>query len=500
MRKTGVMLASMATAILLASVVGALMAVGPVEAAFPGKNGQIAYNRAFDFWAKNASLTSPETKLLDDAANLTYSPDGTRVAFVRRSPGPEIFVANTNGAGTPRKLTSNTVVDSNPAWSHDGTRIAFQRGTQVWTMNADGTNQRVLTATELPTDNPKFDPTQPSFEPTWSVPLPGAPDGKIAFVHQGWLWTMLADGNGKDDLDYTCPTENGGVCDTVAASPNFSPDGSEIAANYYSDIFIVPSAGGPAKVLLPGPDNKYPGQELDPAWSPDGTKIAFEHNGNVPGSAYGIYMANADGSSTQAIQLTSKTGELDPDWQQDSMPPQTTIASGPSGMTKSTSASFGFSSNEPGSKFQCSLDGVAFAACASPKSYTNLKNGTHTFKVRAIDTAGNVDATPAARSWKVDTIKPTVSGMSPKPKSITRDTTPAITAIVKDRLTNLQKRNIKLFVAGKAIPASKFRYSASTDKLTYNSPNLGKGKKTVKIVATDAAKNVGTKSWYFTIR
>ncbi len=53
---------------------------------------------------------------------------------------------------------------------------------------------------------------------------------------------------------------------------------------------------------------------------------------------------------------------------------------------------------------------------------------------------------------------------------------------------------------GKLISPTKYSYSAATDKLLYNSPKLPKGKKMVKIVATDAAKNVGTKSWYFTIK
>ena len=175
----------------------------PAEAAYPGKNGKIAYHRAFDSWAKNASLASPEKKLLDDAAHLTYSPDGSRVAFVRRSLGPEIFVGRADRSGTPTKLTSNAVVDSEPTWSPDGTQIVYQSGSDIWRMDADGSDKTALTSTELPTDDPSFDPTQPSFSPAWSVPLTGAPDGKIAFVHQGWLWTMLPDGGGKDEIAYT---------------------------------------------------------------------------------------------------------------------------------------------------------------------------------------------------------------------------------------------------------------------------------------------------------
>jgi len=90
---------------------------------------------------------------------------------------------------------------------------------------------------------------------------------------------------------------------------------------------------------------------------------------------------------------------------QDTTPPETTIDSGPSGTVDSRSASFAFSSTESGSTFECSLDGVAFAACSSPNSYVNLSDGSHTFQVRATDVAGNTDATPAECTWTVATAR-----------------------------------------------------------------------------------------------
>jgi hypothetical protein len=60
-----------------------------------------------------------------------------------------------------------------------------------------------------------------------------------------------------------------------------------------------------------------------------------------------------------------------------------------------------FSSNEAGSTFQCSLNGAAFAGCTTPANYTGLAVGNHTFQVRAIDAAGNVDPTPAGHAWTV---------------------------------------------------------------------------------------------------
>ena len=86
----------------------------------------------------------------------------------------------------------------------------------------------------------------------------------------------------------------------------------------------------------------------------------------------------------------------------DTTPPETTITSGPSGTISSDSASFGFSSSESSSTFECRLDASSWAACSSPKSYSGLANGGHAFDVRAKDAAGNIDASPASWSFTVD--------------------------------------------------------------------------------------------------
>ena len=293
---------------LFVAVVGAVLAVVMLagtkraEAAFPGNNGKIAFDRSFRIWVKGPTLGAVETKLRDDAVSdgqAAFSHDGSRVAFVRRIPGAEIFVTNADGTGTPRRLTNTTANETGPVWSPDGTRLAYERGSQIWTMNADGTSQKPLTS----------DAVNPSYSPAWSVPLPGASSGKIAYVYKGHIWTMLPDGSGKAELSYTCPFANGGVCDHAVGTPTISPDGSKIAAEYFGDIFTVSSSGGASSLLLP----PQLGGESNPVWSPDGTKIAFQQSSGTPSH---IYLAKADGSSTQWTQLTNgDVGEVNPDWQ-----------------------------------------------------------------------------------------------------------------------------------------------------------------------------------------
>ena len=85
----------------------------------------------------------------------------------------------------------------------------------------------------------------------------------------------------------------------------------------------------------------------------------------------------------------------------DTTAPDTLISSGPAASTTATTASFAFSSSEAGSAFACKIDGSLWAACASPASYGSLSVGSHEFLVRAVDAAGNADATPASASWTI---------------------------------------------------------------------------------------------------
>ena len=102
----------------------------------------------------------------------------------------------------------------------------------------------------------------------------------------------------------------------------------------------------------------------------------------------------------------------DPPPPADATPPETTITSGPAGTTTTPSATFSFVSDDAGATFECSLDGAVYSPCASPKGYTSLADGTHEFRVRAVDAAGNRDASPAGRSWTVRTSAPgcTIAG------------------------------------------------------------------------------------------
>jgi uncharacterized repeat protein (TIGR02543 family) len=90
----------------------------------------------------------------------------------------------------------------------------------------------------------------------------------------------------------------------------------------------------------------------------------------------------------------------------DIAPPDTSITAHPDDPSNSADASFSFTSTEAGSTFECQLDGGGFSACTSPQAYTSLSNGAHTFDVRAIDAASNVDPTPASYSWTIDTVPP----------------------------------------------------------------------------------------------
>ena len=193
-----------------------------------------------------------------------WSPDGTRIAFTvpRRDNGDgPVHMMNSDGSGVTQ--LANSTVDSDPVWSPDGSRIAFMSGrgdnSEIYVGNADGSG-----ATNL-TDSPGFDGS-----PAWS------PDGtRIAFMsrrdgnHE--IYVMNADGSGATNLTNS-PGFDG--------KPAWSPDGTRIAfesGRYNTLNLYVMNADGSGATNL----SSNPGFDFDPAWSPDGTRIAFMSGGEI---------------------------------------------------------------------------------------------------------------------------------------------------------------------------------------------------------------------------
>jgi hypothetical protein len=113
-----------------------------------------------------------------------------------------------------------------------------------------------------------------------------------------------------------------------------------------------------------------------------------------------LYATVTVGATTSACSTSSLT------YVEDSTAPETTIGSGPSGTVPAgASVRFEFSSSEPGSRFECHLHAPGFQACSSPATFPALAAGSSArnaqLQVRAIDRAGNEDATPAARGYAI---------------------------------------------------------------------------------------------------
>ncbi len=147
------------------------------------------------------------------------------------------------------------------------------------------------------------------------------------------------------------------------------------------------------------------------------------------------YAALADGAHSFEVRAIDTAGNVDAapasfSWSIDTAAPNTNIDSSPPALTNAASASFAFSGSDAGgsgvASFECRRDGASFSPCTSPQAYASLADGAHTFEVRAIDTAGNVDATPASFTWTVDNAAPVVT-IDSGPSGLTNDPTPTFT-------------------------------------------------------------------------
>jgi hypothetical protein len=187
-----------------------------------------------------------------------------------------------------------------------------------------------------------------------------------------------------------------GQADATNSSPiHFTAVFTEPVTGFTStDVTLSGTAGATTAVVTEtAPNNGTTYDIAASGMTTNGTVIA-----SIPANA----AADAVGNGSTASTSTDNTVTF----VTDSTPPDTTITAHPVDPTSSTSASFSFTGSDDQTPsaaltFECKLDGGAFAACTSPKTYSGLSLGSHTFAVRATDAAGNVDASPDSFTWQI---------------------------------------------------------------------------------------------------
>ena len=205
---------------------------------------------------------------------LAWSPDGRRIAFMSdRDGNTGIYVMDDDGTNLT-KLTQHDASDSRPAWSPDGRRIAFRSDRDgnygIYVMDDDGTNLTKLT------QHASY-----YWDPVWS------PDGRrIAFMAQSFgnnnIYVMDDDGTNLTNL-----TQHA----VEGEAPAWSPNSRHIAFISNSDIYVTDTDGIKFIKLIQDAVGGFYGSGA-PAWSPDGRRIAFvsRRDGNR-----NIYVMDADG-------------------------------------------------------------------------------------------------------------------------------------------------------------------------------------------------------------
>jgi large repetitive protein len=190
-----------------------------------------------------------------------------------------------------------------------------------------------------------------------------------------------------------------------------------------------------------------------------------------------------DGTYTIEVRAVDAAGNVDQTpakqtWTVDTGEPETTITMGPAAVVNTPTSMFTFTSDDPMATFECSIDGGAYAACPATYTSPTLPDGAHTLSVRAKDAAGNVDSSPATRSWIIDTNPPETEIATGPAEGSTETTSNATFTFTSPEAGVTFECKLDGAAAFTACPAS------------YTVSGLANGSHTLEVRAVDAAGNV----------
>ena len=251
-----------------------------------------------------------------------WSPDGTRLAFVRGvGAAADLWVMDADGGnqvqltGTGLPAGGDGIYDAKPSWSPDGSRIAFVRGqgtaAEVWIMTSDGTDARQLTSNSIE-----------DLDPTWSPEGARVLYGSRRTGPEADLVVVGADGRGEQVVSGSGPF--------TASGDEDLPDwwrGTTVATDWVDggdyDIAVGEIGGAGSATNITAASTAH---DFSPSWSPDGTRLAFlstrAGDGDVGGDG-DLFVMDDDG--TGVVRLTADTAaQADVDWRPE-VPGQTFV-------------------------------------------------------------------------------------------------------------------------------------------------------------------------------